>query len=268
LRTIYGQLTDLYLQNHSLNTLSRCEMGLPLLERSLSLLIPWLIQLDLDATNRMNTRMNDILEALFRSKQNMAALTSNSNQFDVAEGHCQRSLAYSRRYGLEGEKKITMTFTALKTYFNLRKRQGDNPDALTLAEEGYQLVEETYRDSPHFGVHPQVQEAAGILINILISKGNYYVAESYAQVTYDNLRNKNNGINLENEALATGAYDLADVLFRQNENLIIAEKLARESLRIRSLIIDSNHHSVGRSCNLLAGILKAQDYFGDETRGL
>jgi hypothetical protein len=64
-------------------------------------------------------------------------------------------------------------------------------------------------------VHPQVQEAAGMLINILISKGVYYDAERYAQVTYGNLRDKKNEIDQGSKAVAMGAHKLADIIFRQ-----------------------------------------------------
>jgi hypothetical protein len=44
------------------------------------------------------------------------------------------------------------------------------------------------------------------------------------------LRDKKNGIDQESEAVADGAYNLADVIFRQDGDLIKAEELARESL--------------------------------------
>jgi hypothetical protein len=97
-------------------------------------------------------------------------------QFDLAEGHCQRCLAYTRRHGLEGEeKKITMVYEALSIYCSLREGQGNYSDAVTFAEECYNLVVEAYDP-----VHPQVQEAAGVLISILISKGDLFDAERYA----------------------------------------------------------------------------------------
>jgi flagellar hook assembly protein FlgD len=98
----------------------------------------------------------------------------------------------------------------------------------------------------------QVQEAAVILIHILIEKGDLYEAERYSQVTYGNLRDKKNGIDEESEGVAEGAYNLTDLIYQQNGDLIKAEELARESLRIASLLNDNNHHTVGRSCNLLA----------------
>jgi hypothetical protein len=182
---------------------------------------------------------------------------------DLAEGHYQRCLAYSRRYGLEGEKKITDIFTALEAYCTLRQLQGDNSGGLIFAEEAYNLVVEAYDP-----VHPQVQEAAGIMINILIKQGDLFDAERYAQVTYGNLRDKKNGIDQGSEVVAVGAYNLANVIYRQKGDLIKAEVLARESLRIRTLIYGSDYYGVAVSCDLLAGILMTQGKLGDETRGL
>jgi tetratricopeptide (TPR) repeat protein len=263
LRAIYGQLTEFYLHDNSLSMIIRCEMSFPLLERSLSLLNPWLIQLDLDASNQMDTRINYIIEKLYVTEQHMAAVTMNSDQLDIAEGHCQRCLAYSRRFGLEGEMKTSIILAALKLYCTLRQRQGNLSDALIFAEEAYNLVVEAYDP-----VHSQVQEAAGILIHILIAKGDLYDAERYAQVTYGTLCDKKNGIDQEGEEMATGAYNLANVIFKQKGDLIKAEKLARESLRIRTLIYRSDHNLVEKSCYLLAYILESQGNLGDETRGI
>jgi tetratricopeptide (TPR) repeat protein len=264
---INTRLGDLYLQNNSMGMISRHEMRFPYLERSLSLLDPWLIHLDLDASNRTDSfndhRMNHILAELSFVEYNMAIVTMYRNQSDIAEAHCQRCLAYSRRYGLEGEKKITDILAALRIYCKIRQAQGDYSGAVTFAEDAYNLVVEAYDP-----VHPQVQEAAGTLINVLIAKGDLFDAERYAQVTYGNLRDKNNGIDQESEAVANGAYNLADVLYQLEGDLIKAEEVARESLRIRTLIFDSNHIIVGLSCDLLASILSAQGKLGDETRGL
>jgi hypothetical protein len=142
-------------------------------------------------------------------------------QFDIAEGHCQRCLANSRRNGLEGEEKITVIFKALETHCSLRDYQCNYSDAVSFAEECYNLVVEAYDP-----VHPQ-EEAAGVLIEILIRKGDLFDAERYAQVAYGNLQDKKNGIEQESEAVATGAYNLADVIYRQGEDLMKAEELAR-----------------------------------------
>jgi tetratricopeptide (TPR) repeat protein len=155
-----------------------------------------------------------------------------------------------------------MICEALTYYSVLRQRQFDFPKAVYFAEEAYNLVVEAYDC-----VHLQVQEAAGVLIEILIAKGDLFDAERYAQVTYGNLRDKKNGIDQEGDEVANGAFNLADVIYRQKGDLIKAEELARESLRINQISsVDS--HRVGTCCDLLANILTAQKKLGDETRNL
>jgi tetratricopeptide (TPR) repeat protein len=268
LNEIIQRLVDLYQQDNSLSDLNLDCIIFPYLERTLSLLNPWLTNLDPDSSEGISTlskeQQDDLLGQLNSTEHNMAIITMKRIQFDLAEGHCQRCLAYSRRYGLEGdEKKTTMMFDALSAYCSLRERQGNYSDALSFAEECYNLVVEAYDPA-----HPQVQEAAGLLINILIRKGDLFDAERYAQVIYGNLRDKKNGIDQESKAVATGAYNLADVIYQQDGDLIKAEELARESLRIFSLINGSNHHRVGRACSLLANILRGQNQLGDKTREL
>jgi hypothetical protein len=196
LNDINRKLANLYDQDYSLGTINSDDIMSPYLERSLSLLNPWLIHLDSNDSNKTdsldNDQVNRLLHELFCTEVNMAAVTTNRMQFVIAEGHCQRSLAYARRFGLEGENKTTLIFLALKSYCSLRDHQGDHSGALTFAEESYNLVVEAYDC-----VHPQVQQAAGILINILIAKGDLYDAERYAEVTYGNLRDKKNGMDQE-----------------------------------------------------------------------
>jgi tetratricopeptide (TPR) repeat protein len=107
-----------------------------------------------------------------------------------------------------------------------------------------------------------------MMIRILIAKGDYYDAERYAEMTYGNLRDKKNGMDQEGEEVAKGAYNLADVILRQKGDLIKAEKLAREALRIRIKVHGNDHNYVGICCDLLANILLGQNKLGDETRGL
>jgi hypothetical protein len=65
-------------------------------------------------------------------------------------------------------------------------------ERVNFAEEAYNLVVEAYDP-----VHPQVQEAAGELINILIMKGDLYDGD---------------GIDQESELVAEGAFNLANVI--------------------------------------------------------
>jgi hypothetical protein len=181
LNDINRKLANLYDQDYSLGTINSDDIMSPYLERSLSLLNPWLIHLDSnDSNNKVdsldNDQVNRLLHELFCTEVNMAAVTTNRMQYDIAEGHCQRSLAYSKRFGVEGENKTTLIFLALKSYCSLRDHQGDYSGALTFAEECYNLVVVAYDC-----VHPQVQQAAGILINILIAKGDLYDVSTYIE---------------------------------------------------------------------------------------
>jgi tetratricopeptide (TPR) repeat protein len=112
-----------------------------------------------------------------------------------------------------------------------------------------------------------LQEVAGTLIEVLIAKGDFYDALRYAEITYANLRDKKNGMDQESRPVAKGAFNLADVIYQQKGDLIKAEKLAREALRI-NLLHDTFGDTVGPSCDLLANILMAQNKLGDEVKGL
>jgi hypothetical protein len=74
-----------------------------------------------------------------------------------------------RRLGVEGEEKTSLIFRALETYIELRQRKCDFSGAATFAEEAYNVVVIAYDC-----VHPQVQEAAGMLISCQIQKGDLF----------------------------------------------------------------------------------------------
>lgn len=143
------------MQNNSLSTIG-CQNGiLPYLEQSLSLLNLWLIHLDLDASIRTKSfnkgQINYLFNGLFLMEHSMALVTMKNGQFDEVDRHFQRCLAYSGIFGLEEKNKTTSIFTALQVYTALRQQQGFDSDALTFAEESYDLVVKAYDC-----VHPQV----------------------------------------------------------------------------------------------------------------
>jgi hypothetical protein len=189
-------LVNYYTSDNTLITLVKFDIMHPYLTQMLNLLNPCLIYCDSNASNRINNfnedQKNCLLECLFRTEQTIASLYMNRGNHTIAEEHCQRCLAYARRCSSEGEMKIFNIFCALSTNSALQSLQGDCIGAVALAEEAYNLVVEAYDP-----VHPQVQTAAGILIRILIKKGdlsNLFDAERYAEVTYSNLRDKKNGM--------------------------------------------------------------------------
>jgi hypothetical protein len=174
LNRINGRLADLHGQNHSLSIMISNNMRFPLLEKSLSLLNPWLTHIDSNSLSEL--QRNLLLQDLFHGELNMAGVAIYRRQYDIADGHCQQCLAYSRKSGIFDEKRTNLIFLALRAYCNLHERQGKLSQAVDFAEECYNTVVVAYDP-----VHPQVQEAAGVLIDILISKGNLLDAERYAQ---------------------------------------------------------------------------------------
>jgi hypothetical protein len=140
--------------------------------------------------------------------------------------------------------------------------EGKFTDALIFAEEAYNCVAVAYNP-----LHPKVQNAASTLIECLTLKGNLGNAELFAQMTLDSLKNPKNGLDQHSEAVARGYYDLAHVNTEQRGDLVKAEKLIRESLRIR-VLIDGNNVLSGNSITLLASIVMSQGKLGSETKEL
>jgi hypothetical protein len=109
--------------------------------------------------------------------------------------------------------------------------------------------------------------AASTLIDCLTLKGDFCNVEFFAQMTLDSLKDPKNGLDQQSEAVANSYYDLANVIFEKREDLAIAEKLLRESIRIR-VLINSNGHHVGNTVDLLASVLRIQGKLGSETKEL
>jgi tetratricopeptide (TPR) repeat protein len=264
---INNRIVDVLEEDVSLSNISRHNKLFPHVEKSISLLRPCYVHLEPDPSNENNCLNIDqkthLLNISHFAEGRMASLTMERNQFDEAEEHCQRCLVSSRRFEVEGEMKTTLIFEALSRYVSLRSRQGNNSGSVEFAEEAYNFVVEAYDP-----VHPQVQQAANLLIESLIRVGNFYDAERYAEVTYGNLKDHKNGMDQESEAIARGAYSFADVMCRKGGDLIKAERLAREALSIRSQLYSSNNYQLALSCSLLANILKKQEKLGDETKEL
>jgi hypothetical protein len=86
-------------------------------------------------------------------------------------------------------------------------------------------------------------------------------------MTMDSLKDPKNGLDQQSEAVANGYYDLANVIIKQNGDLVKAEKLVRESLRIR-VLINSNGDLVGNTGGILASVLRIQGKLGSETKEL
>jgi tetratricopeptide (TPR) repeat protein len=208
-------------------------------------------------------QINDILLYFSQSERNMANICVRRNQFDLAENHCQQALFYAKLFEGKEEDKTELVRIALHSFYYCRGRQGKYDEALTFAEEAYNCVAIAYNP-----VHPKVQEAASTLIECLIMKCDFGRAETFAQMTLDSLKDPGNGLDQQSEAVAEGYYQLGNVICLQKVDYVKAEKLVRESLRIRDRLHDTHHYLVGLSIGLLAYILRAQGNLGSEIKEL
>jgi tetratricopeptide (TPR) repeat protein len=264
---IYSNLVNVYLTDKSLSIIDMHNFQFPYFEKMLDLLSPWSSNLDSNSISQIDSLDKDqikfVTNFLSTTELNIGIILRHRNEFELAESYCQQALSHARLYeGTEGDK-IDLICNSLRANCDHRIFQGNFVDALPFAEEAYDLVAIAYNP-----VHPKVQEAAGVLIQCLVQKGDLYDAERFAEATLDSLKDPANGLDQESEAVAKGYYSLASVINSQKGDLVKAEMLTRESLRIRTLIYGNDHTDVKLSSSLLARLLMSQGDLGDETMEL
>jgi tetratricopeptide (TPR) repeat protein len=207
-------------------------------EKSLRILSSWLICLDSDANCQLEhfdkANKGLLLDQLYLKELQIGQNCMKRQQYDEAEIHCERMLYYSKRFDDDDFDKTNKLSKALGTLVVIMYNKGDFKKAKKLAEDMYNLVAIAYNPS-----HPEVQEAAALLIRTLFrtgDTGDLEDAERFAEVTYGYLKDPSNGINPEGPEVAEGGYNYAEAIKHRNGNLIKAEKIARESLRIREIL--------------------------------
>jgi tetratricopeptide (TPR) repeat protein len=265
---IYKSLVSVYINDLSLSLIARDDLIFPYYEKMLDLLRPWSASIDLNSTslrdNLTGDKINHILMTSSSTECSIALIYLHRNQFDLAENYCQRALSHARLYEGKEEVKTKVLCQALRVYGSLQSNQGNLADAVASAEEAYNCAAVAYNP-----VHPEVQKAAGTLIECLTHKGDMYNAERFAQATLDSLKDPANKVDRQSEEVARGYHNLAEVISQQEHgDLVKAEMLARESLRIRTWIFHNNHSRVGISIGLLGNILQSQGNLGNETKEL
>jgi hypothetical protein len=218
-------------------------LRLPLHEKVVNFLRPWSADLDSHSTGQIDSmrkdQANEILMLSAKTDINVAVIYIHINQLNLVESHCQRGLSFARLYEVTEDEKADLLCGALKTFYELRRLERNYTGSSTFAEQVYNCVAVAY-----ISVHP-----TSTLIDCLTCKGDLCKAELFAQTTFDSLKDPKNGLDQQSEAVAKGYYDLADVIITQRGDLVKAEKLARESLRIR-VLITSNNHLVGNATGL------------------
>jgi tetratricopeptide (TPR) repeat protein len=246
-------------EDGALSRIDRDNLAFPYFEKMLDILRPWSTCVDLNRASHIDSinkeQISEILLHLSQTERSIGLIFTRRNQFDRAENHCQQALSYARLFEGKEEDKTGLLCRALEIFCELYRNQGNFDEALTFAKEAYNCVAITYNP-----VHPEVQKAASMLIECLIYKDDFDHAETFAQMTLDSLKDPGNGLDQESEAVANGYYDLGLVINQQKGDYVKAEKLVRESLRIRSHLYDAHHQYLGISVSLLARILQSQGY--------
>jgi tetratricopeptide (TPR) repeat protein len=264
---IYKVLISVYDSDESLGVIARDGLKFPYYEKMLDLLRPWSASINLNSTSLRDSltgdKINYILNISSTIECNTAFVHLHRNQFDLANSCCQRALSHARLYEGEEEVKTQLLCQALTVYGKLQADEGKYADAVASAEEAYDCLAVAYNP-----VHPEVQKAAGTLIEYLTHKGDMYNSERFAQATLDSLKDPANKVDQQSEEVARGYYNLANVINQQKGDLVKAEMLARESLRILIQLFDNNHPHVGISNGLLGNILQSQGNLGNETKEL
>jgi Tfp pilus assembly protein PilF len=267
LSPIYFNLIYVHTEDEALSVIDCDNLTFPYYEKMLDILRPWSTYLDLNCASHKDSldkeQISELLLYLSQTERNMGQIHIRRNQLDLAENHCHRALSHARLFEGKEENKTDLLCCALKTFYELYRNHGNYDEALIFAEDAYNCVAIAYNP-----VHPEVQTAASMLIECLISKRDFDHAETFAQMTLDSLKDPGNGLDQESEAVANGYYDLGLVINQQKGDLVKAEKLVRESLRIRRRLYHAHHHYLGISIGLLARILQAQGNLGSETQEL
>jgi hypothetical protein len=123
----------------------------------------WIEGLELDRDD-----IDKILLKYSETERDMGRIYIHRSHFHLAEGFCERALSYARQYKGEGAEKTSVMYNAVTEYSSLRLYQANFADAVVFAEEAYNVVAMAYNP-----VHPEVQQAAGALIDCLVNKGDY-----------------------------------------------------------------------------------------------
>jgi tetratricopeptide (TPR) repeat protein len=265
---IYNDLiVVIHKEDESLSMMALDNLVFPYYEKILELLRPWSTYLDSNRTIQIESldegQINHTLVCFTQIERTIGAINRRRNEFNLAEDHCQRALTYARLFEGEEETKTDLLRAALIELYRFHRDQENHDKALIFVEEAYNCVAVTYNP-----VHPEVQEAASWLIECLVDKGDYEHAETFAQLTLESLKDPGNGLDQQSEAVAKGYHDLGDVIFHSKGDLVKAEKLIRESLRVRTRLHGDDHRNVGGSASLLAIILQTQGKLGIETKEL
>jgi hypothetical protein len=219
------------------------------LEKSVSILQPWLVQLDSDQIHTLDAdKINFLLEKLSHAHMGLssgrgilARETFDRHQMlrnSEIGLDCSDKARYYAEKLIVGENRTDLIYNILseKSSHLLCLRRYN--EAKIVLEEVYDLMATTYCLD-----HPLVLKTANLLVKTLIVLKEYYDAQRFASICYEILTRP---IDTESDEVADAAYSLARVSFylirdqdaerggeAMERDLKFMEMLLRKAIRIK-----------------------------------
>lgn len=240
-------------------------------EKSLSLLEPWRIQIDLERSCPIkslheldNIDINHIYYKLSYSEIYSSEVHNRLNNYDEASKHCEIAFSHASHVTCKEEREVILYEILIRKGNNLTSQTKYN-EAISVYEELYNMVIEI-----HDLDHPLVLTAANLMIDCLNSMGRCKEAEGFARISYECLTRP---VDNESEEVADAARSLADnidAVLRSggDGDIVEAEMLSRKALRIMTGIHGSNHFVTSSVKIELSNILGHSSNSNDERKAL
>jgi tetratricopeptide (TPR) repeat protein len=210
------------------------------LQKALSILDPWRVQLDTKDSHRIDglneENINEIYRNLAMTEMKISNCYLKVEKIEKCMERYDRSIFHAEKL-IEGEEKTRLLCDILLTKGGCLFVQEKYSEAKIVVSETYDLMATTYDLD-----HPLVLKAANQLVTILISNKEYYDAQRYATISYELLARSNDP---ESDDVADAAFSLAQIsetLYCDEEveggtpedfKIEFLEMLAKKSLRIK-----------------------------------
>jgi tetratricopeptide (TPR) repeat protein len=156
-----------------------------LFEKSLAVLEPWIISMNLSKRERIDIldeeKIESFLHRLSSTEYNLTQAYAQLKDWDKAEHYSKQSIFHTKQMK-GGEIKIWWVYDTLSWLGNVYEFSNKIKESKAVREEAYMYVNAVYDPE-----HPLVLEAAGNLIETLFLTGDHYDAERFARICYQSL---------------------------------------------------------------------------------
>lgn len=176
---------------------------------------------ELEMRRNIQTDPDLYFQLMFAVDSQLGDIYKKKMQFDKSLHHVQEALVAARYFGPTYSKSLYHALSSLaNTHVVLKTGEGAN-----FAEEAYNLASEEFGPE-----HPEVHEAASILINIYQDTGNFVDAERFARINWESLKDPNSNVDRNGDLFALGMNQVARLwLLTPPDQRIGGEEAAEEA---------------------------------------